>query len=291
MISWIYGELDETERAKVEAFFAENPDELRKVQQVQSVRQVMSSVADKEVISPPVIHDDQPRVLPIWKTSYFRMSMSIAASFILIIVAGKLLGTEVNLGNGELRVSFGGTKAHQVVGDPDSSSGQANNDHGQRNASDNDQDLTQADVQDMINASIRSSEERVGQQLSATQARLDNTVRTALTASPSNMDSLANRLSRASESQVRAFVTDLRDENLQLMTQYLQLSSTEQRAYMENLLVDFSKWRQEQRSQDLQILLTRVNSIENNTNQLKEETEQILASIIANSGVSEKQSY
>ena len=116
LISWMYGELDEAERAKVEAFFAENPDELRKVQQVQSVRQVMSSVADKEVISPPVIHDDQPRVLPIWKTSYFRMSMSIAASFILIIVAGKLLGTEVNLGNGELRVSFGGTKAHQEIG-------------------------------------------------------------------------------------------------------------------------------------------------------------------------------
>src|SRR5688572_8598091 len=102
LISWMYGELDDAERAKVEAFFSENPDELKKVQQMQSVRQVMSSVGEKEVIAPPVIHDNQPHVLPIWKTSYFRMSMNIAASFILIIVAGKLLGTEVSLGNGEL---------------------------------------------------------------------------------------------------------------------------------------------------------------------------------------------
>ena len=276
LISWMFGELDVAERTKVEAFFAENPDELRKVQQMQSVRDVMSSVAEKEVIAPPVIHDSQPHVLPIWKMSYFRMSMSIAASFILIIVAGKLLGPEISLGNGELRISFGGSgniEPALLVED------------------DRKPELTQADVQEMINASIRSSEERVDQQLSATQTRLDNTVRTALASSPSNMDSLVNRLSRASESQVRAFVTGLRDENLQLMTQYLHLSSTEQRAYMENLLVDFSKWQQEQRSQDLQLLLARVNSIENNTNQLKEETEQILASIISNSGVSEKQSY
>src|SRR5688572_22159311 len=101
LISWMYGELDDAERAKVDAYFSENPEELKKIQQMQSVRQVMSSIADKEVIAPPVIHDHSQRVVPIWKTSYFRASISIAASFILIIVAGKLLGTEVSYANRE----------------------------------------------------------------------------------------------------------------------------------------------------------------------------------------------
>jgi hypothetical protein len=274
LISWLYGELDESELAKVEAYFSENPEELKKVQQMQAVRKVMTTVADKEVIAPPVIHDDQPRTVPIWSSSWFRASISIAASFILIIVAGKLLGTEITYANKELRISFGAAKPiePQVI-EPAFPKA-----------------LTHADVQEMINASVRSSEEKMDERMASSQARLDKTVRSALASAPVGIDSLARQLSRASESQVRAFVTGLREENLQMMRQYLDLSASEQRAYMEGLLVDFSKWQSEQRSQDLQILMTRVNRIENNTNQLKEETEQILASIISNSAISQKQS-
>jgi hypothetical protein len=281
LISWMYGELDETERSKVEGWFNENPAELQRIQQMQSVRDVMSNAADKEVIAPPVVVDHGPQVVPIWRTSYFRISMSIAASFLLIIVAGKLLGPEISYKNNELKISFASGKSEEKIIPQNIVDPSANQDNNQ---------LTQAEIQEMINASLRSTEERIDKRLTANQAKLDKTVRTALASAPLEMDSLANRLSEASEIQVRAFVTTLRDENLTMMRQYLELSSTEQRAYMENLLVDFSKWQQEQRNQDLQVLLTRVNSIEHNTNQLKEETEQILASIISNSGASQKQS-
>lgn len=292
MISWMYGELDENERAKVEAYFSEHPEELKEVQQLQSVRDVMSRAADKEVIAPPVVPDHEQRTIPIWRASYFRVSMSIAASFILILVAGRLLGPEISYSNNELRISFGAPKTAETVPEQiaiENIPGQAGPDSNQ----DTDlvqASLTEAEIQEMINASLRSSEERIGRRLTSAQSELDKTVRTALASAPAEIDSLAERLSKASERQVRAFVTSLRDENLSMMRQYLDLSASAQRAYMENLLVDFSKWQQEQRSQDLQILLTRVNSIENNTNQLKEETEQILASIISNTGISIKQS-
>jgi hypothetical protein len=97
-------------------------------------------------------------------------------------------------------------------------------------------------------------------------------------------------MSRASQAQITAFVAGLREENMLMMKQYLDLSAGEQRTYMENLLVDFSKWQQEQRNQDLQLFQARMSSVEQNTNQLKQETEQILSSLISNAGIIEKNS-
>src|ERR1044071_3159180 len=107
LISWLYGELDEVEKAKVEKYFQENPDELKKMQQLGGVKDIMSNVRDKEVIAPPLFMDHDVKVVPIWRTSSFRTIMTIAASFLLIIVAARLLDMEVNYSNGELRMSFG----------------------------------------------------------------------------------------------------------------------------------------------------------------------------------------
>jgi hypothetical protein len=95
--------------------------------------------------------------------------------------------------------------------------------------------------------------------------------------------------SQASQEQVKLFVSGLQNDNLKLMKDYLQLSSTEQKKYVENLLVDFSKYLQEQRNQDLKLFQTRVNSIEKNTDLFKQETEQIITSLISNSSVIKKQ--
>ena len=67
------------------------------------------------------------------------------------------------------------------------------------------------------------------------------------------------------------------------------LSGADQKKYMESLLVDFSNYLQEQRKQDLMIVQSKVNSIEKNSNQFKQETEQILASLI--SSPSPKKNY
>ena len=97
---------------------------------------------------------------------------------------------------------------------------------------------------------------------------------------------------QASEDQVRIFVSGLQSDNLRLMKDYLKLSSTEQQKYVEGLLVDFSKYLQEQRNQDLALFQTRMSSIEKNTNQFKQETEQILTSIITSkSGNKKTNSY
>jgi hypothetical protein len=72
-----------------------------------------------------------------------------------------------------------------------------------------------------------------------------------------------------------------------MVKNYFQLTSTEQKQYIENLLVDFAKYLQQQRKDDLQVVQTQLNSIQKNTDIFKQETEQILTSIISTVGSQE----
>jgi hypothetical protein len=121
------------------------------------------------------------------------------------------------------------------------------------------------------------------------QKKLNESVKTNLAINSKKIDDLMKNTSQASQEQVKLFVSGLQNDNLKLMKDYLQLSSTEQKKYVENLLVDFSKYLQEQRNQDLKLFQTRVNSIEKNTDLFKQETEQIITSLISNSSVIKKQ--
>ncbi|NBP68644.1 MAG: hypothetical protein EBU52_07845, partial [Cytophagia bacterium] len=84
--------------------------------------------------------------------------------------------------------------------------------------------------------------------------------------------------------QIAAYVASIQTENMRMMQDYMKLTSTEQKDYMENLLVDFSKYLQQQRNDDLRLLQTKITDVEQNSNLFKAETEQILTSLISNSG-------
>ena len=266
LISWLYGELDEVEKAKVERYFQENPDELKKMQQFGDVSNIMSNIRDKEVIAPPLFMDDETPVVPIWRTNSFRTIISIAASFVLIIVAARLLNTEVNYSNGEVRISFG--KQTELP------SG-----------------LTAMDVQKMIDESTKKNQEAFESRLAENREALDGAIKQTLAGNTKQINDLVKQASTASQSQIREFVATLQRDNLAQMRDYLQLSASDQRKYTDNIIVEFSKYLQEQRTQDLNMVQTRFSRIEQNTDELKTETEQILASIISNSPQVQQSSY
>lgn len=255
LISWLYGELDEVEKAKVEKYFQENPDELKKVQQLGGVKDIMSNVRDKEVIAPPLFMDDDVKVVPIWKTSSFRTIATIAASFLLIIVVGKVLGTEIRYNSGSVVISFG--KPVPAEGG-----------------------LTAMQVQQMIDESSSRNKEA-----------LDIAIEQSLANNTAKINDLVRQASNASKADIRNFVSSLQQDNLTQVHDYLQLSSADQRKYTDNLIVEFSKYLQEQRNQDLNMFQTRFSKLEQNTDDLKTETEQILASIVANSPQVQQSSY
>jgi hypothetical protein len=263
-MAYLYGELDAEESEKVMAYLSQHPEELKTLQQLGDVRNVLKHVHDKEVIAPPIFGDGSAKQVHFWQNGYFKTVMSIAASFLLILVAARLIGPEITYSSGELRISFHDSKKNERVVQPVQES------------------LTPRQVQEMINASLTKNNEVITAGWEDNQKKMDQSIKNSFAANSHKIDELMKETSQASQDQVRTFVASLQEDNLKLMKDYLQLSSSEQKTYVEALLVDFSKYLQEQRKQDFQLFQTRMSSIEKNTDQFKQETEQILASIISN---------
>jgi uncharacterized protein (DUF1778 family) len=262
LIAYLYGELDAKESEKVAMYLEQHPQEKAKLNSLSDVSGIMGNIRDKEVIAPPIFLGDSDSK-PLWNQGYFRVITGIAASILFILVAGRLLGPEISYTNGELKISFG-KNSNQPV----------------------DNRLTEAKIQSMIQASLTKNNEELKAQWSDDQRKL---VQSVANLNSSEINNLVKSASQASQQQVRSFVSGLQEQNLKLMKDYLQLSSNDQKKYMETLLVDFSNYLQDQRKQDLMIVQSKVSNLEKNSNLFKQETEQILASLI--SSPSNKKNY
>ena len=265
LISYLYGELDAAESKQVMEYLNEHPEELKHLQEMVELKSIIKNVEDKEVIAPPIFGDLPAEQVLFWRTAHFKTMMSIAASFVLILVAARLIGPEISYSNGELRISF--KDDQKKVNTPVQSEQPS---------------LSTEEVQTMINSSLNKNNEALVANWQDNQKKMNQAINNNLASNNKRLDELMNVASQASQDQMRTFVAGLQEENLKLMKDYLQLSSNDQKTYVEALLVDFSKYLQEQRKQDFQVFQTRMSSIEKNTDQFKQETEQILASIISN---------
>jgi hypothetical protein len=261
LMAYLYGELNEDETEKMDAYFLQHPEERAKLLALEEVKDIMGHVQDKEVIAPPVFVSESS-VRPLWSYSSVRFAVGMAASILFILVAGKLLGPEISYSKGELRISFGKQQPETAVPVQQAS-------------------LTEQKVADMINASLNKNNEELNKSKTEDRKKL---LQTIADFNSKKIDAMTKQASLASQEQVRSFVSGLQEQNLKLMKDYFQLSSTDQKKYMESLLVDFSSYLQEQRKQDLQFVQNKMNYLEKNNNQFKQETEQILTSLIANPG-------
>jgi ribosomal protein L16 Arg81 hydroxylase len=243
---------------------AEARETLEKFRQV---RQLMGQVEDKEVIAPPIFVGDHSRQR-FWEAPYFKTVVGIAASLILVILVARFADLKVHYADQQLSIGFG-TAAQQsknnvVVASP-----------------------TATEVQTMINDALKENNEAIEASWAQTQEKLDASVKYNLAANSEKVDQLVKASAAASQDQIRQYVAGLQAENLKIVKNYFQLTSTEQKQYIENLLVDFAKYLQQQRKDDLQVVQTQLNSIQKNTDIFKQETEQILTSIITTVGSQE----
>jgi hypothetical protein len=194
--------------------------------------------------------------------------VSIAASLLFILLVGKLTDTRISFANNEFRLSFGEVKDQPVpvmVSEPS-------------------QMLTASEVQEMINSSLEQNNAVAQASMKESQARLESSIRKNLADNSGKIDQLVRQASTASQEQIQQYVTSIQNQNMQMVKDYFQLTSGEQKKYIEDILVDFSQYLQQQRSNDLQVVQTELNSIRQNTDVFKQETEQILSSIISSVG-------
>jgi len=264
LIAYLYGELEGKEKDMLEQYLLENAEARLALEKLRDVRAVMTHVRDKEVIAPPLFLGDNSQ-RRFYEAPYFKTIMTIAASLLIIMLAARIADLEIGYSDNELRIGFG--RPHRAL--------QTLNEKGL---------LTPDEVQQMINTTLSQNNTDMQKSWAASQKQLDASVSKNLAASSVKIDRLVRESSAASQDQIRQFVSGIQAENAALVKNYFQLSATEQKEYIEGLLVDFAKYLQQQRNDDLQVVQTKLKSLEQNTDVFKQETEQILTSIISSVG-------
>lgn len=261
LMAYLYGELQGEEKKSVEQYLTENPGAMKALQDMMDVRKILSVIEDKEVIAPPIVMEDSKQRY-FWNTPYLKTVISIAASLMLLLVAGKVLDLRIKYENNTAQISFG-EPATQAI-DPIQPG------------------LTAQQVQDMINNSVQSNNQIVQASWSESQKKIDASIRKNMAMTSDKFNGLVKEASKASEAQISGYVASLKNENQQMVKDYFKLTTNEQQKYIENLLVDFAKYMNQQHTSDLEAIQMRMVNMEQNTTLFKEETEQILASIISN---------
>jgi hypothetical protein len=266
LMAYLYGELEGKEKEMVEQYLLENADARIELEKLKQLRHALGHIKDKEVIAPPIfVGDSRPPF--IWNAPYFKTIVSIAASLLLVLFVGRLSGLQIGYIDKELRISFGKPAEPKEIVTVASTP-----------------TLTPNDVQEMINASLQQNNLAMQENWEATQKKLDASIVKNLASNSTKIDNLVKESSAASQQQIREFVAGMQAENVKVVKSYFQLSSSEQKQYIESLLVDFAKYLQQQRNDDLQVVQTQLNSLQKNTDTFKQETEQILTSIISTVG-------
>lgn len=260
-MAYLYGELEAVEKERVERYLAATPEARLEVEKLQHTRDLLAMVRDKEVIAPPLVIDNGRRFN--LSSPYLRTILAVAASLVAILVAGKLTGAQVTTSGQELRISFGGQSPQQATAP-----------------------VSVTEVRELIDARLEQNNAALREDWQRSQAALDLAIRNNLAESSSRIDKLVRSASSASEQQISAYVSTLQAENMQMIKEYYKLTAEEQKQNLEELLVDFAKYLQQQRNDDLMAMEARMDDIQQNTDLYRQETEQILSSIMSNASLS-----
>jgi hypothetical protein len=259
LIAYLYGELNATEKGEVEKFFQDNPDALKEYQEILGVKSALGKIVDKEVIAPPIFMDDEKPTISLWRSGFVRYAVGIAAAFFIVMVGAKLLGVQMQYSDNEFTISFRELRKQEPV-----------------------QGLSPEQVQQLIDASLAKNNDFVQASLNESQNKWSETLQQNSAQTSFRLNEISKTATAATQEQIRQFMESLRNENTQAVQDYIRLSSNDQKQYIETLLVDFSKYMQEQRNSDLTVVNARLNTLEQDNTAFREEAGQILTSLIAN---------
>jgi hypothetical protein len=273
MMAYLYGELEGSEKEKFEQFLLKHEEARAELEKLKGLRSVLSYVEDKEVLAPPIFIDNQNSKRNLFfQSTPFKTIIGIAASLLLLLMVGKMTDTRIQFSGNEFKMSFGEVEEQPVAIDKPAPATAV---------------LTANEVQAMINHSLSDNISVMQASFDERQEKLNASIQKNLMVNSNKIDKNLRLATLASQEQIQQYVSSLQTGNMELVKDYFTLTSNDQKQYIEDLLVDFAKYLQQQRNDDLMLMQTRLNSLEQNTDMFKQETEQILSSIITNANVSQ----
>lgn len=263
LITYLYDEMSTEERQQFEIAMENNPELKREFEELKEMRQGLAQIQDKEVMEPFFLWGKQAS--DSWASMFkrrnllmFKPFIAVAASLVIVLLVGYLTNFTITFKDQSLYIGFNdsSTQGSEAI-------------------------YTQDQVAQLVNEEIAKNNAYIFSKLSETEnnignrfAALENSQNTQLT--PSYAADVVTR------EELDIFLANVRSNNLKVLQTYLQSSSVQQQEYFQAVLTEFSDFVENQREEDLRLIRRSLINLQEDQQAQKEETDQILASILTN---------
>lgn len=262
LITYLYDEMSTEERQQFEIAMENNPELKREFQNLKEMRKGLAQIQDKEVMEPFFLWGKQGS--DSWASMFkrrnllmFKPFIAVAASLVIVLLIGYLTNFTITYQDQSLYIGF--NKA---------------------NTTGSEGSYTQEQVAAMVNAEIAKNNTYIFSKLTETENNID----TRFASLESKQNTLMTPSYAASDvvtkKELDIFLSNVRSNNLKVLQTYLQSSSVQQQDYFQAVLTEFSDYMENQREEDLRLIRRSLITLQENQQTQKEETDQMLASIL-----------
>ena len=231
LLEYIYGEMSASERKQFEEKLQNDSALQHEYKALSEVRGELENLKDKEVMEP---FSTWPRKSsPYWfktgkrrKLVYFRPVTAVAASLVILMLLGSLTNFSISMKNGEFRMAFGET-----------------------GLGDNQEYFSKEEVRKLVSMEVDRSNKDLIARLSETEENYAQKL-TALETAINTMEySSANTV--VTSADLQKFFSNAENKNIEIMREYLKMTSAQQQEYFKTMLTQFNTFYQKQREDDL----------------------------------------
>lgn len=259
LIAYLYGELSPEERNKVEDYLNSNPAVQREIVEMQKTMKVLGKVPDAEVTPPTFVFDRDKVVVVEGKAaqhSMLKVVMGIAASILIVILAGYFTNFRITYANQMLSIGYGDISTPAIQPDNTKS------------------------IDLIIQQAIARNNEDMIARLDDMDTQFNNKLAIQSKERANTINTLLRRTQEANDNVIQMYVSQMQQENRKVIENLFSLSNAQQQRAMNDVLTDFSQYLENQRQNDLRLIQASFYGLKDNTETNLQQTNQILASII-----------
>ena len=187
----------------------------------------------------------------------FKPFIAVAASLVLVLLIGYLTNFTITYQDQSLYIGFN----------------KANNNS-------NEKSYTQEQVAQLVNAEIAKNNAYIFSKLTETENNIDTRFSALETSQNTKLTPSYIPADVVTKKELDIFLANVRSNNLKVLQTYLQSSSVQQQDYFQAVLTEFSDYMENQREEDLRLIRRSLITLQENQEEQKAETDQMLASIL-----------
>jgi len=261
LINYLYGDLSQKEKEAFEQKLKENPDLKKEYDDLLAARKGLSSLRDQEVMDPFVFQAGFQN--SIWnktinrpRFTVLKYGIAIAASLAIFFLIGYFTKATIRFNENSILLSFGKVKEDEKP-------------------------MSRKEISGLIKGEVASNNQVLLEQMKMSHSEIQKVLDDHHKKEAGEIRRLLAYYTNAKNGEIDQFLAQLQKDNRDIVNEYIQQASSQQKLYMQNVLTSFAEYLQKQRTQDLQRIQTSLVTLKESQDKQKMQTSEILTSLIS----------